>query len=129
MDLFVTTASESSPDWVPVSACTLPMVEQSLRMAEFDDLFATTLRGVEWAGPGGSAVQLLLAGDRSLPERVQRLADAESSCCSFFTFTVSTADEPHGAVSVALGIEVPSVYVDVLAALVARAVATVPSTP
>jgi hypothetical protein len=31
--------------WVP-EACTLPTVEQPLRVAEFDDLFATALRGI-----------------------------------------------------------------------------------
>ena len=32
--------------WVP-EACTLPTVEQPLRVAEFDELFATAVRPVE----------------------------------------------------------------------------------
>ncbi|WP_138733390.1 hypothetical protein [Modestobacter excelsi] len=83
------TASRSGPapaDWVPVDACTLPTADQPLRMAEFDDLFTAVER------PAGATVgaRLLLAGDAGLPERVQRLADAETSCCSFFTFTVTS---------------------------------------
>jgi hypothetical protein len=32
-------------------ACTLPTVEQPLRVAEFDGLFATALRGVDRVAP------------------------------------------------------------------------------
>jgi hypothetical protein len=60
---------------------------------------------------------LLLKGDEAVAERTQRLADAESSCCSFFTFGVSTF-EPG---VVAFDIEVPPTYAGVLAGLVARA--------
>jgi len=103
--------------WASVEACTLPTVERPLRLAEFDDLFATTLRSVEKTEP--THVRLLLKGDEVVAERTQRLADAESSCCSFFTFGVSTV-EPG---LVAVDIEVPAAYVEVLAALVARAAA------
>jgi hypothetical protein len=37
-------------DWVP-AACTLPTAEQPLRVAEFDDLFATSVRAVDRVGP------------------------------------------------------------------------------
>jgi hypothetical protein len=33
--------------WAPVDACTLPTADQPLRVAEWDDLFATSLRAVE----------------------------------------------------------------------------------
>ena len=101
--------------WASVEACTLPTAERPLRLAEFDDLFATTLRSVEKTEP--TRARLLLTGDDEVAERTQRLAEAESSCCSFFTFGVSTL-EPG---LVAFDIEVPVAYADVLAGLVARA--------
>ena len=52
-----------------------------------------------------------------MANRARRLAHAESLCCSFFTFGVSTL-EPG---LVAFDIEVPPAYADVLAGPVARA--------
>ena len=77
-------------------------------------------------GPAGAATRarLVLAGDPGLPGRVQRLTDAETGCCSFFTFTLTPlAAEPadRDAVSLALAIEVPATRTDVLGALVERA--------
>ncbi|MBB6551859.1 hypothetical protein [Nonomuraea rubra] len=37
--------------WVGPSACTLPTVEQPLRVAEFDALFAGAVQGVAPPGP------------------------------------------------------------------------------
>jgi hypothetical protein len=48
--------------WVP-EACTLPTVEQPLRLAEFDDLFATALRGQQWLSPTSLRWRLDPAGD------------------------------------------------------------------
>ena len=96
-------------------ACTLPTFDRPLRLAEFDDLFATTLRSVESIEP--TRARLLLAGDDEVAERTRRLADAERSCCSFFTFGVSTI-EPG---LVAFDIEVPVAHADVLTGLLARA--------
>ncbi|TFV91497.1 hypothetical protein E4P38_01280 [Blastococcus sp. CT_GayMR16] len=110
-------------DWVPVESCTLPTAEQPLRVAEFDDLFGASLRAVETS----SAVhtRLVLEGDGTLPDRVRRLADAEASCCSFFTFTLATLGTseavPPDRTVVALDIEVPVTRSDVLSALVQRA--------
>jgi hypothetical protein len=120
MDL---TAPDTGPGWVPVEACTLPTHEQPLRLAEFDDLFATSLRGIEHPhGPPAARARLLLAGDEALAGRVQRLADAEAACCSFFTFTVApVAGAAAGESVVALDIEVPATRADILAALVQRA--------
>jgi hypothetical protein len=101
--------------WTDVEACTLPTAEQPLRLAEFDDLFTTHLQLIERSGD--THARLLLAGDEDLAGRTQRLADAESSCCSFFTFGVSTLEDGL----VALDVEVPSAYADVLADLVGRA--------
>ena len=112
------TFGPGGPDWVDVEACTLPTVERPLRLAEFDGLF-TAVASIERTGD--THARLLLAGDPAdsgaLADRTQRLADAESSCCSFFTFGVSSPTDGQ----VALDIEVPAAYADVLAALVARA--------
>ena len=110
------------PGWVEVDACTLPTVERPLRVAEFDDLFAT-LQSVEHTDP--SRARMLLNGDGALAERTRLLAAAESSCCSFFTFDVSTP----GPGRVAFYIGVPPEYVDELAALVDRANAVQGSRP
>ena len=111
-------------DWVPVDACTLPTADQPLRLAEFDDLFTTALTAVERPEAAGRA-RLVLAGGDDLGDRVQRLADAETACCSFFTFTLTElTGEPHGAAEgteLALDIEVPAARADVLAALIRRA--------
>ena len=48
--------------WVPADACTLPTAEQPLRVAEFDGLFATALRGMERGEPGW--LRLNLTGAR-----------------------------------------------------------------
>ena len=110
-------------DWVPVDACTLPTVEQPLRVAEFDELFATALRDLERGD--AQRARLVLVGDPAMPARVQRLVDAESSCCAFFIFTVSRleahASAEPGQVAVELTIEVPAARTEVLAALVTRA--------
>jgi hypothetical protein len=101
--------------WAEVAACTLPAGERPLRLAQFDDLFARSLRAV--GRTGDSQARLVLAGDADLAEQTQRLADAEAACCSFFTFTVT----PGAAGQVVLDIEVPAAYSDVLGGLVSRA--------
>jgi hypothetical protein len=107
---------------VPVDVCTLPTAERPLRVAAFDALFAASLRAVE--RPSGPTIQarLVLAGDEGLRDRVQRLVDAETSCCSFFTFTVTPLPGDAGPTSsLAVDVEVPAAHADVLAALVDRA--------
>jgi hypothetical protein len=111
-------------EWVPVDTCTLPTVEQPLRVAEFDALFAASLRAVKRPPGAATGARLVLAGDESLRDRVQRLVDAETSCCSFFTFSITplaadTGDADRMAVS--LDIQVPAAHAGVLAALVDRA--------
>jgi hypothetical protein len=111
-------------DWLPVDACTLPTADQPLRVAEFDDLFATALRAIERPDAAGRA-RLVLAGGDDLAERVHRLTDAETACCSFFTFTLTplATDEVDAAdrTMLALDIEVPVARADVLEALIQRA--------
>ena len=89
-------------------------------MAEFDDLFAASLTAVERPSDTATRARLLLTGDGELRGRVQRLADAEASCCSFFAFTVTPLPCGDGA-TVALDVKVPAAHADVLAALVTRA--------
>jgi hypothetical protein len=101
--------------WADVEACSLPTVARPLRVAEFDNLFATSLRSVE--RDGDVRARLALSGSADLAARTQHLADAESSCCSFFSFIVS--EDAPGRVS--LDVEVPAAYADVLAGLLARA--------
>ena len=101
--------------WVPSDACTLPTVEQPLRVAEFDELFASSVRAVVEHAP--TRLSLTLAGRDDLLARVQDLADRESSCCSFFSFHV-TSSAPG---TVDLVIDVPQARVEVLAAIAQRA--------
>lgn len=121
---------ESGTDWVPVHACTLPAIDQPTRVAEFDELFATSLREVQRAGGVDTRVRLVLAGDEALPTRVQRLVDAENSCCSFFTFTLtlldagsSSASGCPGETELALDIKVPPAHSRLLGRLVTGAAA------
>jgi len=108
--------STAERPWVPVDACTLPTADQPLRVAEWDALFTTSSRAVE--RHGATLARIVLTGDESLAARVQQLADAETACCSFFTFTVTPLDDDT---AVALDVEVPPTRADVLTALVERA--------
>jgi hypothetical protein len=99
-------------------ACTLPTAERPVRLAEFDELFATAVRGVEVLGQ--TRARMWLAGPAGLEARVRDLAARETACCSFFTFTVTP--EPAGDdEAVVLDIEVPPTYAGVLESLVQRA--------
>ena len=97
-----------------IEACTLPTVDQPLRLAEFDDLFATAVRGVDRTGP--TRVRLDLTAEPTIAAQAADLVVRETQCCSFFTFTLTASG---GQLS--LDVAVPAGYVDVLDALVARA--------
>jgi hypothetical protein len=116
MDLHLT-AGAGEPPWVNVADCTLPTAERPLRLAEFDQLFTESLRSIERTGE--SAVRLMLAGDADLARRTQSLADAESTCCSFFTFIVTPLNDQD----VAFDVSVPTAYTEVLDGLVSLAAA------
>lgn len=94
-------------------ACTLPTAERPLRLAEFDDLFATSVRGVRRRGDG---VLMQLTGTEGLLERVRDLAARETACCSFFTFTFEGTDQ-----DLTLDISVPPDRREILDALAERA--------
>jgi hypothetical protein len=98
------------PAWIP-DACTLPTVEQPLRVAEFDAVFESALRSVERK----SATRLRLVLDPSVDAELRELTARESECCSFFTFTYS-AD----AAGLVLDVEVPPTQTAVLDALARR---------
>lgn len=103
--------------WADVEVCTLPGADRPPRVADFDALFAADLSRVE--RPSATRAHLVMASGPGVADRVRRLADAESSCCSFFDFHVTErADE------VDLDVRVPSAYADVLAGLVSRAAST-----
>lgn len=102
--------SPTAEDWV-AGSCTLPTVEQPLRLAEFDDLLRSALR----RSIRTSATRLDLVISRDGEATSRDLAARETSCCSFFRFTF---DHVHDGL--AMGIGVPNDYVDVLDALQAR---------
>lgn len=98
-------------------ACTLPTAEQPVRLAEFDELFATVHR----VDPvSATHARLHLIGAAGLAARVRDLTARETECCSFFTFTTTPAPAAGGE-AVVLDIEVPPAYAEVLASLTGRA--------
>jgi hypothetical protein len=99
--------------WVP-QACTLPSIEQPLRVAEFDELFATALR----AGQRLARTRLRLTLDPRAEAAARDLTARESECCSFFAFAVTRVED-----EVQVEIEVPEAHVAVLDALAVRATA------
>ena len=99
--------------WVP-GACTLPTVEQPVRVAEFDALF--TERLIELRRPSGTEAELVLRGGPHVAQEVQDLADRETACCSFFRFTLETAGD-----DLVLRVAVPATQARVLSALADRA--------
>ncbi len=101
------------PAWVP-EACTLSTTEQPLRIAAFDQLFSGAVRGAERTAP--TRLHLDLRPDPRVAGRAAELAAAETSCCSFFTFTITVTGGSLG-----LDIEVPDSYVSVLDTLAERA--------
>lgn len=113
-------------------ACTLPTAAQPLRLAEFDALFATTLRGQERRTP--QHLRLTLAGAAGLEVAVRDLTTRESACCAFFDFTVTPAHGTAAATetepeTVILDVKVPPAQTVVLDGLTERAQqATPPAT-
>ncbi|HEY3562612.1 MAG TPA: hypothetical protein VGL05_34335 [Kribbella sp.] len=93
--------------WVP-DACTLPTAEQPLRLAEFDQLFATYLRQANRVDDQTLDLTLDPAAHATAMDLIAR----ESACCSFFTFTLSGALD--------LRITVPPAHAAVLDGLAAR---------
>jgi hypothetical protein len=93
-------------------ACTLPTAERPVRVAEFDELFATAVRGQRRL----SATRLRWRLDPAAESKARELTRRESECCAFFTFTFGT-----GEGGVHLDVGVPPERVTVLDALAERA--------
>lgn len=100
-------------DWVP-AACTLPTVDQPLRRAEFDDLFANDVLTVDQTSP--EEVRFELRADPEVAGRAASLAARETGCCSFFTFDLTITDGRLDMV-----VSTAQEHAPVLAALTARA--------
>jgi hypothetical protein len=100
-------------EWV-ARDCTLPTAERPLRVAEFDELFARSLRRVERPGP--LHLRLTLSPDAGVAAATRDLAARESACCSFFAFDIAEGD---GGVTV--DVRVPPGRAPVLDALAERA--------
>lgn len=95
-----------SIDWVPVS-CSLPTAAKPLRVAEFDDLFTSSVLAVDRIDAG--TLSLMLTPTAEVAARAAALAVRETSCCSFFTFTlISSAD------TLTLRVSVPATHTDVV---------------
>jgi hypothetical protein len=101
-------------DWV-TDSCTLPTVDQPLRVAEFDALFADSVRAVDRVTD--TTVRLIL--DAGADDRARELAARESGCCTFFEFAFTAAEDG----TVAMRVTVPVTQSAVLDALAARAAA------
>ncbi|MEU8333849.1 hypothetical protein [Micromonospora sp. NPDC048839] len=106
-------SEERNQAWVP-EACTLPSVQRPLRSAEFDDLFTTALREQQRLSPTHLRWRL----DPTAEATARDLTDRESSCCSFFTFTITVDTD-----TLRLDVQVPAAHVDVLDGLAHRAAA------
>jgi hypothetical protein len=103
----------NDPVWAP-QACTLPAAERPVRVAEFDELFATGLRGQQRLAP----TRLRWRLDPAAEATARDLTGRETECCSFFTFTFAPAGD-----AVQLDVEVPAVHSGVLDVLASRAAA------
>jgi hypothetical protein len=96
-------------------ACTLPVVEQPARLAEFDSLLGLTLHRPE--RPDRQLLRLHLSDDDTLRPRIRDLITRESACCSFFGFDLARVDG-----TTRLELHVPPTHTAVLDALQQRAV-------
>jgi hypothetical protein len=103
--------TDDSEVWAP-QACTLPSTDRPLRLAEFGDLFTTALREQQRLAP----TRLRWRLDPAAEATARDLTTRESTCCSFFTFTLDGDGD-----AVRLDVQVPDEHVDVLDALAARA--------
>jgi len=100
----------NSTAWVPAS-CTLPTVEQPIRVSEFDDLFAS-VQSAERVDP--TTLRLTVPG--GVEAQARDLASRESNCCSFFGFDFA----PAGDV-LEMTVTVPPAHAAILDAFAARA--------
>jgi hypothetical protein len=100
--------------WAPVE-CTLPLDERPERVAAFDELFASALRGL--ARPAPALLRLTLDGTDRVEGVVRELVTKEQACCPLFDFTIGHVDD--GALL--LEVRVADGHIGTLDALASRA--------
>ena len=109
------TDNDSGGTPVPQS-CTLSIADRDRRLAEFDELFAGAVGGIDRTGP--TRLRLELRPGPRVAGQAAELMAAETDCCSFFTFTLTAADR-----RLTLEASVPAAYAGVLDGLAGRAAA------
>jgi DNA-binding transcriptional MerR regulator len=95
------------------NTCTLPVTEHPSRLAEFDALLS---RAHAWERRAPEVLRLVLEGGRDTEAAAVELAGRESSCCPFFTFTITRSGE-----RVEVDVTVPATERAVLDAMQLRA--------
>ena len=100
------------PQIAALAACRLPVLEQPLRVVEFDELFARGLTAQQRL----SATVLQLIFDPAVETAARELTARETACCSFFTFDFADVGD-----AVRVRVVVPPAQVEVLDALAGRA--------
>jgi hypothetical protein len=116
-DLQSLAPDRTGESWAPED-CTLPTAERPMRAAEFTELFSESVLAVD--RPEAERLRLALSPGRETAGQVAALTAAETECCSFFTFTLTVAND-----SLLLDIAVPPARIDILDALASRAAAAV----
>ncbi len=96
------------------AACTLPTVQQPLRVREWDELFATGTLRVDRPDPHHAVFDL--HPDPKNAGRAADLAIRESQCCSLFRFSLFASGG-----RLVLDVSVQTAQVEILDALVGQA--------
>jgi hypothetical protein len=105
--------------------CTLPTAAQPIRLMEFDELFRRQAAPPRRIGP--HRVEFIFASAEGLYAQLSDLIARESACCSFFDFVIDQDGEQiNDQDHLMLQIGVPASRVDVLEALLDRALAARP---
>lgn len=104
---------DSTESWA-LEACSLPMAEQPLRVAEFDKLFESAVLRLDRPEPGRLELELDPTAD--VAASTAALVVRETGCCLFFAFTLTARDG-----RLTLEVAVPPIHVTILDALEARA--------
>ena len=104
--------------------CTLPTTAQRMRLVEFDELFQRQTHPPRRIGQ--HQLEFSFADAEGLYAEVSDLMVRESACCSFFDFMIEDQASLAGVQDqLVLRVGVPASRVDVLEALMDRAVAAV----
>jgi hypothetical protein len=112
---FIVFSMDVDLDWCAPAACSLPLVDQPARVAEWDVLFT---EGVCEVSPVAGGVRFVVDRGAVSPAAVADLVDRESQCCSFFSFRLAIGDQ-----TLTLDVTSDAEHRGVVDALSARAVA------